>query len=167
MNIRTLLLLLILGVAAIFAMLNWPAFTTPTVLSLGVTTVEAPLGLIMLGLLAALTLIFVAWVIYLQSTVLFESRRQARELHAQRELADKAEASRFTELQSFVSEEMARLNRTAAESHAAVLARIDEMERRSRTALEETSNSLSAYIGELEDRLDGTTSANRELQPRR
>ncbi len=154
MNIRTLLLIVILGAAAIFAALNWAAFTTPTVLSLGVTTVEAPIGLIMLGVLAALALLFVGWVIYLQSTVLIESRRQARELHAQRELADKAEASRFTELRSFVSEELEKINRAASQSHAAVMARLDEMERRSRSALEETSNSLSAYIGELEDRLE-------------
>jgi hypothetical protein len=154
MNARTLLLLLVLGLTAAFVALNWGAFTMPTALSIGVATVEAPLGLIMLGFLAALSLLFIGWVIYLQSTVLIESRRQAKELQTQRELADKAEASRFTELRSFLADELGRSNQAVAESGTALLARIDDLEKRSRAALDETTNSLSAYIGELEDRLE-------------
>ena len=40
----------------------------------------------------------VAYVLSLQGSVLLETRRHTKELQAQRELADKAEASRFTEL---------------------------------------------------------------------
>ncbi|MBP8981284.1 MAG: hypothetical protein KBG09_08595 [Syntrophobacterales bacterium] len=51
MKIRTLFLMLILIAITAFVMLNWNAFMTPTILSLGVAVVQAPLGLVMLGLL--------------------------------------------------------------------------------------------------------------------
>jgi len=41
-----------------------------------------------------------------------------------------------------------------AESRAAVLARMDQLDRDFRSAVEQSGNTLSAYIGELEDRLD-------------
>ena len=49
MKIRTLLLLLILATVAVFTLLNWTAFMAPTALTLGVMDVQAPLGLVMLG----------------------------------------------------------------------------------------------------------------------
>lgn len=153
MRARTLFLLLLLLLVGVFAAVNWAAFTTPTLLSLGVTTVQAPLGLIMLGLLGFVCVLFIAWVIYLQGTVILEARRQARELTAQRELADRAEASRLTELRSYIGAEVDRVVVASGDLRDSVLQRLDELERRSRTSLEQTGNSLSAYIGELEDRL--------------
>ena len=153
MHFRSILLLIVVALTAAFAALNWTAFTTPTALWVGFTTVQAPIGVIMLSLTAFLCVLFVAWVIYLQGTVIIESRRQARELNAQRDLADKAEASRFTELRSFMSAELLRVTQAADESRLAMLARMAEVEQRQRVLLEQTSNTLSAYIGELEDRL--------------
>src|SRR5438128_12614680 len=105
MKIRTLFLLFVLAAIAAFAALNWGTFTAPTSLSLGLTEVQAPLGLVMLGLLAFLTALFLVFALYLQTSVLFETRRHAREIHANRELADQAEASRFTALRSFLEAE--------------------------------------------------------------
>src|SRR5690606_24029867 len=70
MQIRTLFFFIILGAIAALAALNWETFNTPTALWLGVTTVQAPLGLVMLGLTAVLTAFFLAFIIYLQSSVL-------------------------------------------------------------------------------------------------
>lgn len=120
MPLRTILLLIVLAAIAIFAALNWSAFLAPTTLSLGFAQVQAPLGLIMLGLIAILTAVFLGYLVYLQSTVLLESRRHAKELQAQRELADQAEASRFTELRAHLD------------------SRLNEME-----------NSLGAQLGEM------------------
>ena len=125
MRIRTLLLAVLVLAVVLFAALNWVTFTTPTALSLGVTTVQAPLGLIMLCLLAAATALFLAWVIYLQGSVLLETRRQAKELQAQRDLADKAEASRFTELRQFMSAELARVTQASSEMRSNLLSRLD------------------------------------------
>jgi hypothetical protein len=64
-------------------------------------------------------------VVYLQTSVIFEWRRHAKELQTQRELADQAEASRFTELRTHVD-----------------------------TRLTELESSLSAQLGEMRERLD-------------
>jgi hypothetical protein len=154
MRIRTLLLVALVLAVVLFAALNWTTYMTPTALSLGVTTVQAPLGFVMLCLLAAACALFLAWVIWLQGSVLLETRRQAKELQAQRDLADKAEASRFTELRQYVGAELTRVGQSAGETRSALLARIDALEQRQRAALEQTSNTLAAFIGELEDRIE-------------
>lgn len=154
MKIRSLLLLLILVAIAAFAMLNWGAFIASTTLSLGVTDVQAPLGLVMLGVLVFLCAVFLVFLVYLQASVLLEARRHARELQANRGLADQAEASRFTELRGFLVTELTRLASLDAESRAAVLTRLDGLDQGLRLAMQQSENTLSAYMGELEDRLE-------------
>ena len=100
MSIRTVCLVLLLAILAVFVVVNWTAFTTPTSLSLLVGTVDAPLGLLMLMVTALLGVVFLAYIVWLQTSVLLESRRLNRELAAQRQLADQAESSRFTELRT-------------------------------------------------------------------
>ena len=102
MNVRTIVLLLISIAIAALAVLNWNTLITPTTVSLGVTHIEAPLGAIMLGLTILLSVFFLAYVLTLHGSVLVETRRHVKELAAQRDLADKAELSRFTELRQFL-----------------------------------------------------------------
>ena len=154
MKARTLLLLLAVVAIAAFTALNWNAIMAPATLSLGVANVQAPLGLVMLGLVAFLAALFLVFVVYLQTSVLLEARRHARELQANRELADQAEASRFTELRGFLEMELKRQAGLDAESKAVVLARLDQLDRDLRSAVEQSGNTLAAYIGELEDRLE-------------
>ena len=154
MKLHSLLLLLVLVLIASFATLNWGVFLSPTELSLGYTTVNMPLGLIMLGLLAIVTVLFLAYVVYLQGSVLLEARRHSRELKTNRELADQAEASRFTELRTFLEAELTKQTAKNAEIRDALLVRIDKLEHESRSFMEQSGNTLAAYIGELEDRLE-------------
>lgn len=154
MKLHSLLLLLVLVLIASFATLNWGVFLSPTELSLGYTTVNMPLGLIMLGLLAIVTALFLAYVVYLQGSVLLEARRHSRELKTNRELADQAEASRFTELRTFLEAELTKQTAQDAETRDALLVRIDKLEHESRSFMEQSGNTLAAYIGELEDRLE-------------
>ena len=154
MYLRTLLIVVVLGTLGIFAALNWGAITTQTTLSLGFAGIEAPLGLILLGFSGALTLLFLVYLVYLQSSALVESRRYARELQAQRDIAENAEASRFKQLQSFLETELRRSNDQSVELKAAVLTRLDELDREIRATVEQSGNSLAAYMGEIEDRLE-------------
>ncbi len=154
MRARTLLLLIVLLAVTVFAALNWRAFVEPTTLSLAVGTVEAPLGLVMLGVTALLTVLFLVYVVYLQTTVLFDARRHARELRANRELADQAEASRFTALRTFLEAELTKLAGQDAGARTAMEEKLDRISQELRTAVEESNNSLAAYIGELEDRIE-------------
>ena len=133
---RALIFFLVLVFVGLFAAINWDVFTALTPISLGFTTVQAPLGLIMLGLVAFLCVLFTVWVISLQANSLMDARRQTKELQAQRDLADKAEASRFTELRS------------------ELVARLDRLQRESALTLEQSGNSVAAHIGQLEDRLE-------------
>lgn len=154
MSVRSLLIVAVLILIGLFAALNWSAFTAPTRLSLIFGSVEAPLGLLMLFVIALLTVLFLVFIVYLQTSVLLESRRYAKELQAQRELADRAEASRFTELRQFVETELAALRVAHQSSIESVSSRIDLAERALRDEVEQAANSLSAYIGEVDDKLD-------------
>ncbi|OGQ87520.1 MAG: Signal transduction histidine kinase [Deltaproteobacteria bacterium RIFOXYD12_FULL_56_24] len=156
MKVRTLLLLIVLIVIAAFTALNWGVFMAPATLSLGIATVQAPLGLVMLGMLAFLVALFLVFVVYFQTSLLLDTRRNARELQVSRELADQAEASRFTELRGFLEEALKKQADTDAETRAAVLARLAQLDRDLRAAIEESGNTISAYIGELDDRLERT-----------
>jgi hypothetical protein len=123
-------------------------------MSLGFMQVTAPLGLIMLALTALLGIFFVAYLVYLQTTVLLETRRHTKEMQAQRDLADRAEASRFTELRNFLeAQENAHMARNA-ERHAALLARVEQLETMIKLRSDQTDNTLAAHIGQLEDRFD-------------
>jgi uncharacterized integral membrane protein len=157
MYLRTLLILALLVAVVIFTAINWSAFVTPTTLSLVFAKVEAPLGLVLLGFVAVLTLLFLIYVVYLQSSVLIESRRYARELQAQRELADQAEASRFSQLQAFLESELRRVAQKSEELKTGVLAKLEEVERELRSVVEQSGNTLAAYIGEIDDRLERTS----------
>ena len=154
MKTRTLFLILVLVAIGGFSALNWNAFLTPTSLNLGLAEVQAPLGLIMLGALVMVAAVFMVYILYLQTTVLLDTRQHTKELQSNRKLADQAEASRFTELRGFLEAELKRQLTQDAESRAAVVARIDHLERDLRTAVEQSGNSLAASLGELEDRLD-------------
>jgi uncharacterized integral membrane protein len=154
MYLRTLLILIVIGAVAIFAAINWKAFMAPTTLSVVFATVEAPLGLILLAVVGLLTLLFLLYVVYLQSSVLMENRRNARELQAQRELAEQAEASRISQLRSFLESELRRLGEKTEESKVVVLAKLEALERELRSVVEQSGNTLAAYIGEIEDRLE-------------
>jgi uncharacterized integral membrane protein len=154
MRTRTIFLLLAILLVAAFAALNVDEFSRTSLLSLGFTTVEVPLGLVMLVLLVAAVLVFLANTLYMQSVNLVETRKYARELAVQRDLADKAEASRFNELRHFLeAQAQAESNREAA--NATVLSeRFARMQEALLARLEQSDNATAAYMGQLEDRLD-------------
>ena len=146
MNLRTLFLLLIVAAIAALAVLNWGELTAPSLMSLGVVSIEAPLGLIMLGLTALLGVFFIAYVLSLQGSVLLDTRRHSKEMTAQRELADKAEASRFTELRAFLETQHQQVQ-------SQLIARLDTLEARLAARAQESDNSPAAYVGQLEQQL--------------
>jgi uncharacterized membrane protein len=162
MKVRTLVMLIALVAFAAFVALNWSVFIVQTSLSVGFANVQAPLGLVMLGLLAFLAALFLVFVIYLQTSFLLEARRNAKELQASRELAQQAETSRFIELREFLETELGRQVELDAESRSAVLARLDQLAGDLRSTIEQTGNTLSAYIDELEDRLERAGLSPRE-----
>lgn len=165
MKIRTMFVLLLLVLVGAFSALNWSVFTAPTTLSLGLVDIQAPLGLVLLGLLVFVTLVFLVFVLYLQTVVFVELRRHAREMREQRQLAEQAEASRLTELREFMALEFRKQASAQADAWIAMTARMDQLDHGLRAALEQSNNATAAYIGELEDRLERWTSGQTPQAP--
>lgn len=157
MSLRALFLLILGALITAFIAVNWTAVTAPTTLNLLFMEINAPLGLVLLGLMVLLSAVFVGFIAYTQGTVLMETRRHAKELAAQRELADKAEASRFTDLRAHLDAEVARLTNAMAQQANETLSRIDRAE----VGLREHSGSLD--LKALRDSLEDT---NRQLLSR-
>ena len=154
MYLRTILIVLALAGLALFTAVNWSAFTTPTTLSVIFASVEAPLGLVLLGMVVLLAALFLIYVVYLQSSVLFETRRHARELHDQRELAEHAEISRIQDLRGFLESQIRVFGQQSESSRADMSARLDRLESELRRSIEQCQNSLAASMAEIDDRLE-------------
>ena len=154
MNFSTLLVVVVVAALAALALFNWPAISAVTSVSLGMAHVQAPLGLLLLAFTAALGVLFVVHSVVQQTRAGSEARRHAKELAAQRDLADRAEASRFSELRAFLDAELRRLDAQAADQRAGVVTRIDGLEAALRAKVDEATRTLSAYVGEVDDKLD-------------
>ena len=142
MRFRTIVLILFVFLVAGFVALNLGEFTRVSPLNLGVATVSVPLGLVMLILLAIVTVAFLGVTLYMQSSNLIETRNYARELATQRELADKAEASRFTELRHYLDTQAAAEQRRESAADTVLAERFAQQ-----------NTALAAQIGKLQDRL--------------
>ena len=154
MRAKTIFLVLFIAVVAAFVALNVGEFTRASVLSLGFTSVQVPLGLVMLALLAAVAVIFLGVMIYLQSSNLLETRNYARELSTQRELADKAEASRFTELRQYLEAQAASQQRREQAAEQVLGERFAAQNRVLMARVDQSDNTLAAYMGQLEDQIE-------------
>lgn len=118
-------------VTAAFAALNWKAFTTPADLSLGVTSVNGPPWSGDAGFACGgHSPFFLLFVVVLQTSALLETRRQLEELRDDRDLADQAEASRFTELNTFLVGELNKQTNLTIDALNRTLARLHRLEGR-------------------------------------
>ena len=161
MGYRTLTLVIAFLLFTIFAAVNWPAFTAPTTLSFVVGSIEAPLGLILLGVIVFVCAAFLLLLAVQQASVLVETRRMAKELSAQRTLADQAEASRFTDLRAYIDQVLQRDRPGGAGVPVDLTARLDRIEAGLK-AQAEHSNTLAAMIGELDDRIERLLAISRQ-----
>ena len=143
--------LILLG---IFTFANWTALSTPTSLSFVAFGLEAPLGFVLLGAIAVFVALFTAYVLILRTAMVMDAHRYAKELQVQQQLAEKAEASRLSDLRRQLDHEFAQLQQASEERHAVLDSRIEGMQEALLGAIEESNRSLSAYVGEVEDKLD-------------
>lgn len=128
MKIRTLFLLFILSVIAIFVWINWNEFLKQTTLNLLFEKIQAPLGLIMLVLLGLLTLIFFVYALYLRSELLIKERQFTKNLGNAEELAEKAEQSRCVELREFIKTESEIFTTKNKELFETILVKINKLD---------------------------------------
>ncbi len=154
MRVRTIALIVSIVLLSAFVALNIDEFTRSSVLSLGFTTVQVSLGLVMLALLIVAVVLFLGTTLYMQSSNLLETRQYARELNTQRDLADKAEASRFTELRHYLEAQAATQLRREQMAEQALNERFVQHNKTLLARLEQSDNTMAAHLGQLEDRIE-------------
>jgi uncharacterized integral membrane protein len=156
---RSLAAVVLLILLAAFAAANWGAFTAPTQLTLGVTSVQAPLGVLMLGVCALLVLGLGGLALWVHTRSLMELRRQVKTQQSLRELADKAETSRLTQLQAALDAATQRLSAQIEATQGRLLERIDHLQREHARDVAENANSLAAALAEFDQRVTGGSGA--------
>ena len=154
MRARFVVLVLAILLVAGFAAQNWSEFIRPTQLLFGTILVDAPLGIVLLGMLALALVAFIVASASMATRSLVESRHHHKTLEAQRELADKAEASRFTDLRRHLDLQLLDLkqrdNILVTEFEKAVM----RSQRELHTQVEQMNRALATRVGELEGRID-------------
>jgi uncharacterized membrane protein len=154
MTIRASVALIMFSLMFAFVGLNWSEFTTPTTLSVGLTVVQVPIGLVMLAILMLVVALFVVYIMYLHTAELLRTRRQLKEIETQRKLVDQVEASCITELRNFIGDQLSEHRKLDGETLAGVNAKLDANAAAILRLVEDQSNALGAQLGEMEDRLD-------------
>lgn len=129
MKLRIVLSLVATAILTAFLIVNWSALAAPAMLSLGFRTVEAPLGLVMLGLTMLVGLLFAAYATHLRQSALIQAGRNAEELQAQRQIAEQEESSRFTALRQDMEAGFKRLAEGDEHFRSEVQARLEAIEK--------------------------------------
>ena len=154
MRVRSVMLLVFAALAAAFIALNWGELARPVALNFGVMQTQGPLGLVMLGLLLAACVLFAVYAVAAQATALLEMRQHNKEMKAQKDLADAVETSRFTELRGMIERIEADSQGRSLQTQQLLQQQLGQIKLDLNLAIEHSGNTLAAYMGELEDRLE-------------
>jgi hypothetical protein len=154
MTVRATILLIVFAIIFSFIGLNWAEFSVSSTLSFGFAVVQIPIGFVMLGFLFLVTGLFTIYVLYLQASEALRERRIVGELESQRKLADQAEASRIADLRATLDQGINQLRAAQTEATAQLAQQIQALDLAGRNALQSSNNTLSAHLGEIEDRLN-------------
>lgn len=109
MKIRTIFLLLVLILMAVFLVINWTALSTVTAVNLIYTEIQAPLGVLVVGGFAAVVFVLLVYMVWQQASVTLELRAAYKEARNARTVADDAEKSRFAESNRILLERIEKL----------------------------------------------------------
>ena len=159
MTLRAAVLLALFAFLFAFIGLNWAEFSAPSTLSFGFTVVQMPVGFVLFAALLAVVALFSAYLMYLQATWALQQRRVFSELESQRKLADQAEASRTADLLARVNTTFDLLTRSIAASTGTLELKLTQASAANQQALADATQSLSAHLGEVEDKLDRVIAA--------
>ena len=164
MRARMIFLLIAILLVAGFVALNWSEVLRPAPLSFGWRVTEAPMGLILLVVLLATVVAFIASSAVQQTHYLLDMRQHTKELQSQRDLADRAEASRFTDLRQHLDSQLRENRENDGRIAAEVQAMLAAHQRESRAQMEQLGKQFSFQLTERElrasDRQDLRNSAN-------
>lgn len=126
MRIRTVGVLLVLILMAIFLVVNWTAVSQVTTVNLIFKEVQAPLGLIIVVGFAAIVGLMLIYSLVQQAGTLYEVKAAYKEARQARAMAEEADKSRIAEFRSEVEQRLGRIE-------ALLEARTGELLQNSRT----------------------------------
>ena len=141
MKIRTIFLLFVLILMAVFLVINWTALSTVTAVNLIYTEIQAPLGVLVVGGFAAVVFVLLVYMVWQQASVTLELRAAYKEARNARTVADDAEKSRFAESNRILLERIEKLE-------ALMTARSDQ-----KRAQGELTAQVQTQIGAMEKRV--------------
>ena len=121
MRIWTIFWLVVVALLAVFTAANWQVLAAPTTISLVVAQVTAPLGLTLLGAIVGLGLVFLVFLVWLETRALVELGYARRR---QESPAGTAVGDRRADLER----EILALRAETGESLRNVIARFDHLE---------------------------------------
>lgn len=89
-------------VVGLFCAANWSTLVAPANLNLLVAQIQAPLGVVLVLMLAAVMLVYLALLGVVEGQYILAQRRMARDMDRLRKLAEQSEASRYADLRAYV-----------------------------------------------------------------
>lgn len=110
MSIRTVVVLLLCIVGIVFVAVNWTGIIAPVPVNFLFKEVNAPLGLILLGVLGVLLIACFLWSFMQQAAVLVDIRRAYKEARTNKQLAENAEQSRIQNSTKTLTQEFTELS---------------------------------------------------------
>ena len=154
MRARLFFILLAIVLVGGFAALNWPEVMRTSRLNFGLLFTEASLGGILLGALALTLLVFLVSSAIQESRSLIAWNRHSRALEAQRDLADRAEASRFTDLRQHIDTTLRETRQREAVATSEFEKSMMQSQREMRAQLEQMNRMLSARLSDVDSRTE-------------
>ena len=143
MRLNVVVLVIVLALLAVFAGFNLNGLLFPHTVYFGAASSSLPLGLILLVFAAVVALLFYMLAAYADLRARADSARTLREMETLRASLDQQEGSRFAQLQGYLQERFAALERDSNADLASQLgARVDRVR-----------DELAADIGQLDEAL--------------
>lgn len=147
MKIRTLGMLLIVIVMAVFLIINWGTLSQVTTVNLVYTEMEAPLGIIVVAAFAAVVVLLMAYTVWQQASVMMELRAAYKEARTARQMVEDADKSRIAEIRADFKERMEKME-------ALLATRTDEVIRLMAERNQLEDETLSKFRAEQQARAD-------------
>jgi hypothetical protein len=154
MRTRTILLVVAILLVAGFAALNWSEVTRTSPLLFGPVVADAPLAGILLAILGVTLVLFLISTAAMRTQSLLDYRQHQKTLEAQRELADKAEASRFVELRQYLDNHLREMRDRDAIAATEFDKSMLQTRREMQAQMEQINRTVAARLNELEHRLE-------------
>ena len=154
MRLRTVFLVLTVVVVGALALLNATEITRQVPVNLLWAQVEAPLGLWLLGLLAAAVAISLSAGAKLRGHHRHREQELSQGMQAQRDLTQRVEASHFSELRQTLDNLLRDTRQRDAKLGESVEQALVRHQRETRTQLEGLHRAMGSRLGEMEARLE-------------